>query len=190
MKEKLVVIIAVLVLSLIGGTCYIYSNREAATVEEAVKLSGRHADVIIYQEKVKNGAIVFFESDVGNNEYALNAGFVKKSLLGWKWVWGGGFSGESEQYFPSVKGTPFPLLFGRITDKAIKRVDVSDKAHSYAESADIEGGGNNRIWFVFPADTVGPDFEIVWQSDQGEVFKSESVNVMETSCYATEKEAN
>ncbi len=189
MKEKLVVIVAILVLCFMGGIYFFHTNKDAATVEEAIKQSGRHADIMLYQEKVKNGVLVFFKSDVGNNEYALNAGFVKKSLFGWKWVWGGS-TGENEQYFPSVKGTPFPLLFGEIIDNAIKQVIISDKEHSYAKTADIEGSGNDRIWFVFPDESGGPDFDIVWQSNEGEVFNLESVNVMETSCYATQSDTN
>lgn len=188
MRRKLAGILALLVILLMSGIYTYNSHREAGTVEEAVKQSGRQVDSVIYQGRVKNGAIVFFTSDVGNNEYALNAGFVKKNIYGWKWVWGGGFSGENEQYFPQVKGTPFPLLFGRITDKAVNCVEVSDKAHNYSESALIEGSGSNRIWFVLPDEDIGPNFSIVWQSDKGEALNSENENVLETSCYATESD--
>ena len=180
MKKRLFIIVSILILGLVFGIYLFHTNKGAGTVIEAIEQSGRHVNLMIHQEKVQNGVVIFFKSDVGN-EYSLNSGFVKQGLFGWKWVWGGGFSGYSGQYFPSDVGTPFPLLFGEIKSQGIEQVKIFDKEHKETKVAKVVGTDNNRIWFLFLDKSDGPDFEIVNLSNKGEVLDSKSINITDTN---------
>ena len=187
MKTKTIVIITVILLCLASGIYLYQTNKGVATVTEAIEQSGRNVYGVLYQENTSNGAVVFFKSKLLDNSYSLNAGYVKKGLLGWKWVWGGGCSEGYKQYFPDVSGTPFPLFYGGITDGEINNIEIRDKEQNYIQTAKIEGIGSDRIWFAFLNKSDGPDFNIVYLSDKGEVIKSESINVTETSHAETHK---
>ncbi|ACT04621.1 hypothetical protein [Paenibacillus sp. JDR-2] len=132
-----------------------------ATPEEAVRKFRSEATThIIYREPVAGGALLFTklnEQKEGNN---LGIEFVQKTLLGWKWVYGGTYSysaadrNEALNFMsiPKYKGIkgPFPIIFGQITNSAITSVKVTvggDKAGVYNAKI-ISEGVLQRIWYV------------------------------------------
>jgi hypothetical protein len=176
-KWSFVIKTIVVFLILVGGLYLIKVNMGAGTVEEAIEKSGRHVSVMIYQKTVKDGVVVFYKSNIGNGGYTINSGFVKKGLLGWKWVLGGGFSGYSGQYFQSASGTPFPLIFGEIKNQDIKQVKLIDMRNEQTKVAKVVGPDKNRVWFMFLNESDGPEFELVSSSDKGVVLDSKNINL-------------
>lgn len=169
--------IGIIVLFILLLTGYWASTHKGGkTIESAIEKAGRIGSSIIYQEEVKGGVIVFTKRSSGD-AYVLDSGFVKKGLFGWKWIWGGGFSGYSGQYFQAISGTPFPMLFGAIKNEQISEVNITDEEHNYSKEAKIVGTGNNRIWFTFLSETDGPVFRIVSLSQAGNILDSKSIDV-------------
>ncbi|SDH43844.1 hypothetical protein [Desulfosporosinus hippei] len=178
MSKRLLVFTAIVVfLGLVGGGYYFSVNKGAETVEQAIEQSGRHVSEMIHQERIKGGIVVFYKHNVGDG-YTVNSGYVKEGLFGWKWVSGGGFSGYSGQYFQSISGTPFPMIFGEIKSQGIDQVRLNDKEHKVTKVAKVVGTNINRVWFMFLNKTDGPEFDIVSLSSTGEVLESKSINII------------
>lgn len=182
MKKRLLLITTIVVfLGLVGGGYFIQVNKGARTVEMAIEQSGRHVSAMIHQEKIEEGVVVFFKRNISNGGYTIDSGYVKKSLFGWKWVSGGGFSGYNGQYFQSISGTPFPLIFGEIKNQGIEGVKLNDKEHNETKVAKIVGTDKNRVWFMFLNKSDGPEFDIVSSSNTGEVLDYKSININSTT---------
>jgi hypothetical protein len=91
-------------------------------------------DILIYQEEVENGAVIFYVPKLNGSETAkanFEARFIQKTLLGWKGTFDRGqLSGTLEGNLYSLylqKGSsksPFPLLFGEITNPGIEKVMI------------------------------------------------------------------
>lgn len=94
-------------------------NPTGDTIVDAIEKTERNVTKIVYLEEVKGGVVVFYKKSIGKGGESVASGYVKKTLWGWQWSFGGEHSdgvskGFSAQYFPYTKGTPFPLLFGEI----------------------------------------------------------------------------
>lgn len=163
-------------LTLIGAGYWAISYTGEKTIEEALEKAGRRGSDIIYQEKVNGGEVVFTKRITGD-AYTIDSGYVKNGLLGWRWIWGGGFSGCSGQYFQATPGTPFPMLFGDINNAQISVVKITDVEHNYSKEVKIVGTGNDRIWFTFIHKSDGPNFEIITLSDKAKVINSKSIDI-------------
>lgn len=173
--KKRILIIGAIIFILIGGGIWVNSNKGETTVESAIMKAGRTGKVI-YQENVNGGVVVFIKRLTGNTT-TFDASYVKKSLLGWKWVWGGEFSGYSGQYFQQVSGTPFPMLFGHINNEQIAEVKLTDTEHQYSKDATIVGNNEDRIWFAFVNKSDGPVFKIDELSNTDKVLDSKSIDI-------------
>ncbi|ODA41849.1 hypothetical protein [Desulfosporosinus sp. BG] len=180
--KKILLTGAFLLLVLVAGGYWAYSDRGEATVEGAIEKSGRRGSQVIYQEKVNDGVVVFTKRITGKSN-TIDAGYVKKGLLGWKWIWGGGFSGCSGQYFQAVSGTPFPMLVGTIDNDQASEIKVTDTERKFAKDAQIVGTGNDRIWFVFVNKSDGPIFEIDTLSGADKVLNSKSINIRTSTTF-------
>lgn len=176
MRRKSLFIGAVVLLILVSGGYWAHLNRGDKTIEGAIEKTGRRGSEVIYQEKVNGGVVVFTKRITGNTN-TIDAGYVKKGLLGWKWIWGGGFSGYSGQYFQAVSGTPFPMLIGDISNEQIAAVKITDTEHKNSKETKIVGSGNDRVWFTFLDKSDGPAFEIEILSDVGKVLDTKHINV-------------
>jgi hypothetical protein len=115
---------------------------------------------------------------------------VKKTLWGWKWVWGGEHSdsasmGFSAQYFPYSKDAPFPLVFGEIKDQQINHIKVMEKDRTNDKEAKIVGSGTDLMWFAFLDKSEGPNFTITGLSSGGTTSYSESINIDSSSVTST-----
>lgn len=76
---------AFLLLVLVAGGYWAYSDRGESTVVGAIEKTGRRGSQVIYQEKVNGGVVVFTKRITGNNN-TIDAGYVKKELFGWIWI--------------------------------------------------------------------------------------------------------
>jgi len=179
-------IMAVVIVVLILGGIIIYllpSKATGKTIEQAIDKSGRQVVKIIHEEKVNGGEVVFFHKSInGGMDATMAAGYIKKSFCGWEWVIGGEHSRAgvesglslTAQYFPTTKGTPFPLAFGEISDPQIVRVRVqTDKGTTDKETGIVENG-TTRIWFVFLNHSDGPLTKVIGQSQSGQILVSQS----------------
>lgn len=182
MKKKLLLTGAFLLLVLVAGGYRAYSDRGEKTVEGAIEKTGRRGSQIIYQEKVNGGVVVYTKRITGNNN-TIDAGYVKKELFGWKWIWGGGFSGYSGQYFQAVSGTPFPMLVGTIDNDQTEEIKVTDCERKNSKDAKIVGTGDDRIWFTFLNKSDGPTFEIDTLSGAGKVLNSKSIDIRTSTTF-------
>ena len=183
MKSKSIIYILVAVL-IIAGIWSFITQKGSGTILEAIKvIRGNNVGSIIYQADVDNGVVVFYENNVGDGDdaYTINAEFIRHNLLGWKWVYGGGFSGCSGQYLPSIKGTPFPMIFGEAKNSDIVQIKILDKEHDETKTVDIVGTGEYRIWYVFIDESAGPNFEITGLSATGEIVESVNFNATNLS---------
>lgn len=183
MKKWLQITLIILLTCLLVGILIVRVNKGTDTAIAALDQMGRHVDIVLHQEDVKNGVIVFYKTDVGEG-YDYCADFVKKTLLGWKWVWGGGYGGSHELYFQDVDGTPFPMLYGDITDPETTTVTIKETTHNKSVDAQIVGPSDDRIWFVLLAPTDEPEFEIVSLTEEGAVLSRRSYSFT-TSMFAS-----
>lgn len=181
MKKRISVIGAIILLFLVGGGIWVNSNKGETTVEGAIVKAGSTGKVI-YQENVNGGVVVFIKRLTGNTT-TFDASYIKKSFIGWKWVWGGEFSGYSGQYFQQVSGTPFPMLFGHINNDQIAEVKLTDTEHHNSKDAKIVGNNDDKIWFVFVNKSDGPVFKIDELSNTGKVLDSKSIDIRASTHY-------
>ncbi|WP_407310376.1 hypothetical protein [Desulfosporosinus sp. SB140] len=176
----------VIVVLILGGTliALLPSKENGKTIEEAIEKSGRQVVKIIHEEKVTGGEVVFFYKSInGGNNSTVASGYVKKTLWGWEWAYGGEHSHSepglpiTAQYFPSTKDTPFPLAFGEISDSQIVRVNVQTDKRTIDKETRIVNNGTTRIWFVFLNPSDGPLTKVIGQSQSGQILASEDISL-------------
>lgn len=190
-KVWIIISLAVLVLLLITFNGSFLPNQSTGnTVEEAIQKSGRNVIKVVHTEEVKDGVVVFYKKSVGNGGETNASGYVKKTLWGWEWAWGGEHSdsasmGFSAQYFPYSEGTPFPLVFGEIKDHQIKQIKVLEKDPANDNEAKIVGTSTDLMWFVFLDKSEGPIFTIIGLSNEGTTLYSETINIDDSSVTST-----
>lgn len=191
-------VLAVVLLALIGilgltnsanGSLF-PSRSTGKTIVEAIQKSGRNVSKVVGTEEVKGGVVVFYKKTIGNGGVTNASGYIKKTLWGWEWVWGGEHSdstpmGFSAQYFPYVKTTPFPLVFGEIKDPNVKFIDVSENGTTNKVQAKIVGTGTDLMWYVFLDKSTGPDFTITGLSNSGSILYTQSLNTNSSSSAST-----
>lgn len=183
MKRKVWFIISLTVLVVLFITLnsvFLSSQSTGSSVVEAVQKSGRNVTKVVYTEEVKDGAVVFYKKSIGNGEESIACGYVKKTLWGWEWVWGGehsdpGLMGFSAQYFPYTKDTPFPLAFGEIKDQQIKHMDISKNDKIDVKEAKIVETGTDSLWYIFLDQSEGSNFTITGLSSEGIPLYSETL---------------
>ncbi|SFS53337.1 hypothetical protein [Paenibacillus sp. 453mf] len=144
------------------------------TPEEAVgQLRNRSLSYnVIHQELTGKGMLLFMTrpSQRGNNKN-LQVEYVRKTMLGWKWVWGGNFSNSEASSKPSavhymslpeLQGviTPFPVVFGYILNPAITRITVETMDGDAYEAKLTEVGIDEQLWFVLLPSSVDVPYKI------------------------------
>lgn len=153
----------------------------AKTVEEAIEKSGRDIAKIIYEEKLDDGAVVFFYKEInGGKDHTLAAGFLKKAFRGWKWIYGGEHSEPSQmitaQYFPytgdAAPETPFPLAFGEITNPEIVKIELQTENWEVQKEARVVENEGTRIWYLFLSPSEGNVTKVIGYAKSGEVIDS------------------
>lgn len=144
--------------------------------QEAVQKSGRVILKTIHEEKVKGGEVIFFTNKSNYDKADIAAGYVKKTIWGWKWVYGGAHgsinamcskNGFSARFFPAVEDTPFPFYFGAITSPEIEKIKVVELQRNIVSDAKIAGSGDLRVWYIFTGNLKGSKFDIKAYSKEG-----------------------
>ncbi|MGO4107399.1 hypothetical protein [Paenibacillus sp. YAF4_2] len=139
-------------------------------VEAVRKFRGIGNNHVISQEKVDGGAILFYKNNEHKEGTDLQIEFVRHSWLGWKWVWGGGYSisngADSDvalnyMSMPRIKAIhgPFPIVFGQVMNSSIDTVTFSFGGEDTAtyDAKLIPIGSEERLWYVvLPASATAP----------------------------------
>jgi hypothetical protein len=196
MKKKLMITVCIILASIVF--LFYFGKGSSNTPIEAIEKSrGNHVDDIVLQKDIENGQVVFYLRNINNGQQFVSAEFVKKTLLGWKWVYGGGhslpnYTGSNQkvtldeswsyQYFPSTKGSefgksPFPMLFGVIKNSDITSVIVQDQRIVREQKAEIvKTNSTLRFWYVFVTEEQGRKFTISARSTDGKEVSVKSIN--------------
>ncbi|MDF2647502.1 MAG: hypothetical protein K0Q73_3307 [Paenibacillus sp.] len=161
-----------------------------ATPDEAVhKFWGTPWTTVIHREPVKGGMLVFIKRDFSEDSDSLRIEYVRKTWLGWKWVYGGEYSigidmsskpSIAYMSMPSIIGirSPFPMLFGSIIDPSIKQVTISSSSNKDREykAKLVNAKERQTIWLAFlPSDAAVP-YEISALNTQGDLVGSQIIN--------------
>ncbi|MCK9857813.1 hypothetical protein [Paenibacillus sp. ATY16] len=158
------------------------------TPEEAVRKFRNDARThIIYREPVAGGFLLFNklnEQKEGNN---LELEFVRKTLLGWKWVYGGNYSysaaadqNEALNFMsiPKYKGIngPFPIIFGQIANSAIAsvKVTVGGEAAGEYNAKMISEGVQQIIWYALLPAAADKPYKIEALNGEGKAVASKT----------------
>lgn len=187
MKKKIAFILICIFLAIFG-----WFNNEKISFKTAIdaieKSRGIHVGDILLQKDIDNGQVVFYLRKINDDRQIVSAEFVKKTILGWKWVYGGGHSipiytgadqeikvdkSWSYQYLPSTIGTefgksPFPMLFGVIQNSDVTSIIVRNLSSYDEQNAEIVKVNNSlRFWFCFIKEKHGRKFTISAISNKG-----------------------
>jgi hypothetical protein len=178
MKRIVLGISVVLVAFISGFLLKSFSTPSLATasIEDALKNQWGIIGQTIHIEPIGDQVVVFSKKGTGNS-YTLRSDFVRGSLLGWKWVWGGGFGGLTGQYIEQVSGINSPLIWGELQNNKIQKVKVSNESRGNYYEAKIVTNLDTRVWFVFPShnDKV---LNIEGTSEKGEVIDSQEIDLI------------
>lgn len=157
------------------------------TPEDAIQqFRGFQSRQVIHREPVDGGILLFMKRFNQDDASNLQVEYVRKTWLGWKWVWGGGFAiGESLQtktalnYMSMPKldkiSTPFPMVFGEVMDLSIKNVtvEINDKSKHNAKLTEVDSG--KMIWFVFLPSSASTPFEIEGYNEEGSLIAYKTI---------------
>ncbi|MGG6310740.1 hypothetical protein [Paenibacillus macerans] len=173
-----------LFLVLISGVAilgyFFLSNNSSSTPIKAIEKARLESNVgqLLNEIEIGKGKVVFLLRDLTDSQ-TISAEYVRKTFMGWKWGYGGGHTFHSynandkdsfwsQQYLPSTKGTefisPYPLLFGVITDHNIDSISV----HSYATNENLRASIINTK----KSEEQGGRFEIFARSDDNQIISS------------------
>jgi hypothetical protein len=139
------------------------------------------SNLLIHKEKVDHGLVVFYGEYETNN--SLGVRFMKKELLGWQATFdrgGGGFGGPLNNihgiYLPKMdKKSPFPILFGLITNSEIAHIEVEYKYGNDIKKikAKTIQGKDRYLWFAFVDDPkVETIYKIRGYSSNGDLVET------------------
>lgn len=195
--KKLIIIVFIFILGVVSFLLVTLNIQKhtGKTFQEAISITGRNATKFIGEVDTKDGKLVFFLKNSNNvNSANLVSGFIKKNLFGWKWIYGGehGTIGElcktngfSSQYLPNVKNTPFPLLFGVITDTKISNIKILELERNISKNTKLISDGDITVWYTFCNDLKGHKFQIIGSLNDGQIKKVEDLDI---SPYSAEQE--
>lgn len=147
------------------------------TPEDAVGQFRRSPSAqMIHREAVDGGMLLFYKRLDDQDSNNLQVEYTRKTWLGWKWVWGGGYgignvhqakSALNYMGIPVLKKvpTPFPIVFGDVLNPSVKKVNVEAEGTGegtyHAQIIEIASG--ERIWFAFLPSAAVPSYDIkVW----------------------------
>ncbi|MEK3792816.1 hypothetical protein MKX42_13890 [Paenibacillus sp. FSL R7-0204] len=156
--------------------------------EEAVRLF-RESDsmTVVHKETVGRGELVFLTRSGQQEGGDLQVEYVRKTWLGWKWVWGAGY-GLGEEPSPAAMNymrvpeieqvsTPFPMVFGEVLDPNIDQIIIQQKeaGTDKSEAKLITAASGRTIWFAFQPATAGVPFEIEGLDQAGKIIATKVI---------------
>ncbi|MEC0090117.1 hypothetical protein [Paenibacillus macquariensis] len=136
-------------------------------VQEAIEVTRMYKEPFqpVYIEPVSNGVLVLHRRFFKEDGFDVNVEFLRWTWQGWKWTWGGWYEGgvgvepnglfvaylqNLDDYLQTT--TPFPILFGAVTNKDIKNLRITDGA-SYNKEVSLiidprNPNDHQRTWFA------------------------------------------
>ncbi|WP_258394728.1 hypothetical protein [Paenibacillus sp. MDMC362] len=157
------------------------------TPDKAVeRFRGPSSMEVIHREPVKGGTLLFMRRYNQTDSSNLQVEYVRKTWIGWKWVWGGGFgiseslqSKSSFNYMSMPKldhlSTPFPMVFGDILNPSIKDVTVKSQNNGTYQAKLATVGNEKMIWFVFLPSAISTPFDIEGFNDEGDLIARKTI---------------
>ncbi|MBD2871385.1 hypothetical protein [Paenibacillus arenilitoris] len=162
-----------------------------------LNVTGFEMDGIVHKEWTNEGVVVFYTRKYGqtDDEYAdLNLEYWKKTLLGWKWVTGGGYQfsnlnnlkRDGSLVFEYVTGTepdgsgepPLPIVYGESFNQEIVNIELTDKQTHYKQVAKMIPIQDGRmIWFVRFPFYMGTQIEIQGLNEAGKTVVVNSMDI-------------
>lgn len=174
------------------------------TITEALDKGGRNVALILAQEKIARGVLVFYLPRIGGDragvQSELGVEYLQQTLRGWKMSFqGGAYSSGIEQklygeFLPDDgdQATPLPLFYGEVKDPGIKYVSVTDVQKGEEKQAKVIVAGqkpglsvDRRIWYAALGQPGGDTYEIRGRGDNDQVLFAETVNVRQGSYSGT-----
>lgn len=191
--RKVQLILMLICLFLLTG-CSNVKVTNGKTLDEVIQKSpSLNRSIILQKEFLENGVIVFHIPNIMGDDDAkstLGAEYVSHTLWGWEVSYKGGSysSGISQtmyyQYFPKTTNSPFPMVYGEITEPKITKVLVADLQNKTKQGGKIinvkkaPGIKNDmRIWYALLDKSHGPTIEIDGMTANAEVLFSDREEV-------------
>lgn len=142
---------------------------QAKLIESISKTNIRH-EKIYHFEIVKDGVVVFYKYQ--NN---LNAGFIRNTSDGWKWVFGGGSASiEPEDGLSwcatNDEDTPLYYSYGIIRNPDIEQVRTKSNNNNEKHAKITTTDEGVKIWFTFYENPIDSPFDITGLSRTGEIL--------------------
>ena len=167
----------------VSGTMHIPIGK---TPEEAIEQFRQSSTMqVIYKEPVKGGMLVFMERPDPRDSTNLQIEYIRKTWLGWKWVWGGGYSislheknAVNYMSMPELAHitTPFPAVFGEVMDPSIKNVTIEIKGKGKYIAKLVKVGPEKIIWFAILPSSGSSPFDIKAFNEQGDLSAMKTIN--------------
>ncbi|MBD3918460.1 hypothetical protein H8B09_06815 [Paenibacillus sp. PR3] len=142
---------------------------------------------VIHKESVKEGMLLFIKRFNKEEGTDLQLEFVRKTWLGWKWGWGGGFSigsitNSSLDYMVMQKingvNNPFPLVYGEVFNPSITNINIvteGQNADVYAAKL-IDAQAEHKIWLSLLPESLTTPFEIQAFNAKGDIVVRKTIN--------------
>ena len=173
--RKLSVLFAVAVILLLSGMYY-YNEKYVPTIEGAIGKTSITYDEIYHVTETKNRTVILYGEDD-----ALSVGLLKKTIFGYKWIFGSGsVHFESGQPPVSLSITNLPLenrgdtehyvsvSFGVIRDDRIDQLQVKNN-HQDTVIANMVDTPKGRIWYSFSETPINADPQLTGLDRSGNV---------------------
>lgn len=157
------------------------------TPDNAVEqFRGPSSMYVIHREPVRGGTLLFMKRPYQAGSHHLQVEYVRKTWIGWKWVWGGGYGiGESSQSVTALNymglpeldsiSTPFPMVFGDILDPSIKKVNVKIRGEGSYNAKLTSAEAGRMIWFVFLPSPASTPFDIEGYNEEGTLIARKTI---------------
>ncbi|WP_020616483.1 hypothetical protein [Paenibacillus daejeonensis] len=173
----LIALIALILIAVVVYQLYYIYTKSSPTPMAAIGEVRPDLGPIIHEVETDQGKIIFFVTGP-SDQAAIQAEYVKKTLFGWEWGFGGGhtvpdkiieyndLSAWSHQYFHSTSGTPFespfPMLFGILNDETIDGVQIKSKTTGdvFDTTVITPDPYSKRLWYRLLDDEQGEQFTI------------------------------
>lgn len=168
----------------LNGTMHIPLGK---TPEDAVQgVRNFSSFQVVHQEPVNGGALLFIKRFYQHDGNDLQVEYVRKTWLGWKWVWGGGYGiGEGLQVksalnymsMPKVDNirTPFPIVFGDVLDPSIKSVTIKIQGKGEYKAKLTGVPSEDMIWYAFLPSSESTPFDIEGFNEEGDLIAHKTI---------------
>ncbi len=158
-------------------------------VLDAIEVNRKYKEPFqpLYIEPVSNGVLVLHRRFFKEDGFDINVEFLRWTWRGWKWTWGGSYGGgigvepkgmfveyfeNPDEYLQTT--TPFPILFGAVTNKEIRTLQITDSAN-YTEEVSLiidprKPNDDQRSWFAKIPREAGKELTITGLGTSGETI--------------------